>query len=321
MIKANQLNPVPDKQQVARFVEIALGESVLSVDRFATGACHFVYDVTTETNQTVVVRIAKPANKEFLRGALYWHRLLKPKGVPLPNILFSDTEAATSPFPCMILERLPGEDLGIVYRQLSKDDKKVLAREVARIQRVAGALPSGKGYGFVRSYESDCFQTAWVDVLHGALARSRKRIEAIGAVDHRHVDQVAGKIAKYEDYFARVKPKCFLDDTTTKNVIVKDGKLSGIVDVDGVCFGDNLFPIALTQMSLLNAGLDLDYIDFWCEAAAVTQEQRDVLQFYTALFCVDFMGELGQAFNKESAPAVRPDDVQRLSSILDVLLR
>jgi aminoglycoside phosphotransferase (APT) family kinase protein len=316
----SRLNYVPDEQQVAHIVRKSMGESVLTVDRFSTGACHFVYDVTTESHQTLVVRIAKSENKELLTGAMYWHRLLKPKGVPLPNILYSDIEAVTSPFPYMIMERLAGEDLGIVYPQLSKDEKKVLAGEVSRIQGIAGTLPLGKGYGFVGSYEGGSFLKAWVDVLYSSLARSRKRIQAAGVVDARHVDQVAGRIPKYESYFSQVKPKSFLDDTTTRNVIVSDGKLSGIVDVDFVCFGDNLFPIALTRMSLLNAGFDVDYIDFWCDAADVTEEQREVLQFYTALFCVDFMGELGQTFNKESAQAVKAEDVQRLSGILEVLL-
>lgn len=316
----SHLNDLPDQQLVAHIVQKCMGESVLTVDRFPTGACHFVYDVTTENHLNFVVRIAKSENKDFLTGAMYWHRLLRPKGVPLPDILYSDIEAVTSPFPYMIIERLAGEDLGIVYPQLSKDEKRILAGEMARIQDAAGSLPLGKGYGFAGSYESGPFLKAWTDVLYSSLARSRKRIQAGGAVDPRHVDRVAEKISKYEGCFSQVKPKCFLDDTTTRNVIVHDGKLSGIVDVDFVCFGDNLFPIALTRMSLLNAGCDLDYIEFWCDAADLTDEQRGVLQFYTALFCVDFMGELGQTFNKEGPQTIKAEDMGRLSSTLDALL-
>lgn len=311
---------VPSKQNAAQIVEQIVNQSVLKVERFATGACHFVYDVVTESRQNFVVRIARPENKQLLAGAMYWYDILKPKGIPLPNVLYADIEAAASPFPYIIIERLAGKDLGLVYPQLSKDEKKVLAVEVARIQRIAGTLPFAKGFGYVYSYESGSFQKAWVDVLSNSLDTSRKRIEAIGAADSRHVDRVTSKIAKYENYFSQVKPKCFLDDTTTKNVIVNDGKLSGIVDVDCVCFGDNLLPIALTQMSLLNTGFDLDYIGFWCDAVNVTDEQRSVLSFYTALFCVDFMGELGQTFNKESPQLAKAEDIQRLSNILDDLL-
>lgn len=311
---------LPNEQHAAQIVQRVRNESVLKVDRFATGSRHFVYDVVTESRQNFVVRIAMPENKESLLGAMYWHKLLKPKGVQLPNVLYSDIEAVTSPFPYLIIERLAGKDLGVVYPQLSKDEKKTLAGEMARIQEIAGTLPPGKGFGFVGSYESSCFQRTWIDVLYNSLDRSRKRIQTIGAIDSQHVDKVAGKIGKYESYFSQVNPKCFLDDITTKNVIVHDGKLSGIVDVDCVCFGDNLFTIALTRMSLLNTGFDLDYIDFWCNAANLSEEQREVLQFYTALFCVDFMSELGQVFNKEKPPLIKAEDAQRLNSILDTLL-
>ena len=311
---------LPNEQHVAQIVQRVRDESVLTVDRFTTGSRHFVYDVVTESRQNFVVRIAKPENKASLLGAMYWYNLLKPKGVQLPNVLYADIEAVTAPFPYLIIERLAGTDLGVAYPQLSKDEKKTLAGEMARIQKIAGTLPLGKGFGFVGSYESSCFQRTWVDVLHNSLDRSRKRIQAIGAVDARHVDRVAAEIGKYEGYFSQVKPKCFLDDITTKNVIVHDGKLSGIVDVDFVCFGDNLFTIALTRMSLLNTGFDLDYIDYWCDASDLREEQREVLQFYTALFCVDFMGEIGQAFNKEKPPLVKAEDIQRLGGILDALL-
>jgi hypothetical protein len=62
--------------------------------------------------------------------------------------------------------------------------------------------------------------------------------------------------------------------------------LSGIVDVDFVCFGDNLLTTGLTQMSLINMRADLDYIDYWCTAAKVTEQQREILILYTRLLTV-----------------------------------
>lgn len=311
---------LPDEQLVVGIVRGFKDESVLTVERFPTGARHFVYDVVTRSGESFVVRVATPENRESLLGALYWYGFLKPRGVPLPSLLYADVEAVTAPFPYLIIERLAGKDLGLVYPQLSKDEKKALACEVARVQEIAGTLPPATGFGFVGGYESSRFQRTWIDVLSGSLERSRKRIETIGAVDARHVDRVTERLGRYESYFSQVEPRCFLDDITTRNVIVHEGRLSGIVDVDCVCFGDNLFTIALTRMSLLKSGFDLDYVDFWCEAAHVSDEQREVLQFYTALFCVDFMGELGQVFNKERPPLVKAEDVRRLEGILDALL-
>lgn len=311
----------PNELHVAEIVRKVRGEAVVQLSRFAVGSCHYVYDVLTESRRKFVVRIAKPENRDSLRGAIYWSALLRPKGVPLPEILHFDLDHITSPFPYLIIERFAGHDLGIIYTKLSKLEKMVLAKRIVDVQEKVGTLPLGRGFGFAGSLESASFRKSWVDVLYASLERSRKRIETIGVLDSRAVDRVEERIGKYENYFSRVRPKGFLDDATTKNVIVHNGKLSGIVDVDCVCFGDSLFTIALTRMSLLNTNFDLDYIDYWCEAANLTDEQQEVLQLYTALFCVDFMGELGQTFNKERQQKVEVKDIRRLTGILEMLLK
>jgi aminoglycoside phosphotransferase (APT) family kinase protein len=311
---------LPNEEDAAHIVRRVLNEPVLTVNRFPTGACHFVYDVVTESGRNVVARISWPENRHFLAGAIYWYGWLKPKGLPLATIVSHDIEAKLSPFPYMILERLAGKDLGAVYQQLSRAQKKTLANEIVRLQKLAGSLPLGRGFGFVKSYKSASFHSTWIDVLHSLLNRSRSRIQAAGIMDVRQVDRAAKKLENYTSYFAQIAPRCFLDDVTTRNVIVHDGKLSGIVDVDFVCFGDNLLCTALTQMSLINSRADLNYIDYWCEAADVTEQQREVLVFYTALFCVDFMGELGQQFNKDHPESINRERVLELNDALDKLL-
>ncbi|MGH9855589.1 MAG: phosphotransferase family protein, partial [Blastocatellia bacterium] len=217
---------LPTEEDAARIVQRVLEESVINVNRFVTGACHFVYDVITESGRNVVARIARPENRHFLAGAVYWYKFLKPKGLPLPTIISYDLDATVFPFPYMVLERIAGEDLGIVYSQLSGAEKKALANEIARVQNIAGSLPLGRGFGYVDSYESESFHRTWTDVLYGSLKKSLMRIEAVGIMDVRHVDRVAKKLDNYQSYFSQVSPRLFLDDTTTRNVIVHQGKLS-----------------------------------------------------------------------------------------------
>ena len=126
------------------------------------------------------------------------------------------------------------------------------------------------------------------------LAHKIAGIQRTGIIDERQVDRVAARHETHRAYFERVARTPFLDDTTTKNVIIDNGKLSGIVDIDMVCFGDPLFTVALTRMSLLSREYDVDYIGFWCAELNITTEQANVLDAYTALVCVDFLGEIGQ---------------------------
>jgi aminoglycoside phosphotransferase len=107
-----------------------------------------------------------------------------------------------------------------------------------------------------------------------------------------------------------------VDDATTKNVIVADGRHSGIVDVDCLCYGDRLFPIALTRASLRNLGHEPDYADVWLDLLRPTERERAAVALYTALFCAMLLGEVGQAFNR-AAEAPDPERIARLRGILD----
>ncbi len=153
-------------------------------------------------------------------------------------------------------------------------------------------------------------------VVRIGIPESRARIEATRQVGTDPVDRVQRQARRFAAYLDSVRPTPFLDDTTTKNVIVHQGRLSGIVDVDWVCFGDPLFTVALTRTALLSMGESLDYTDYWCELLELTPEQHEIIRFNTALFCVDFMSELGQRFNQAPVPPLPADHLLRLETIL-----
>lgn len=96
----------------------------------------------------------------------------------------------------------------------------------------------------------------------------------------------------------RVAPVAFLDDTTTKNVLIHQGRLSGIVDVDVVCYGDPLYVLALTYVALEAAGFGSDYADAWRDLIITDDEQLDRLSLYRAVFALDLLSEAGVGFNK-----------------------
>lgn len=76
--------------------------------------------------------------------------------------------------------------------------------------------------------------------MQSELERSRERLEQAGVFKLEVVERVQSGLARFEAYFRGVAPTPFLDDTTTKNVIISEGRLSGIVDIDVICFGDPL---------------------------------------------------------------------------------
>jgi aminoglycoside phosphotransferase (APT) family kinase protein len=142
----------------------------------------------------------------------------------------------------------------------------------------------------------------------------------VGVVATDIVDRVLERVHA-DGGFNDVEPVPFLDDTTTRNVIVDRGELSGIVDVDGLCYGDPLFVVALTRMALLSRDWPTDYADGWFDALrTMGSATKRRLDLYTAIFGVNFLSELGQQFNADSPPAVDPAQVRRLMGIVDSLV-
>lgn len=312
---------VPTEHDAVALVQRHLSRAVRAIRRFPTGLANYVYDVRTDDDQAIVVRMNRPGRGAHFASAVYWHRRLVPHGVPLPRLLHYDAAPGPGAFPFMIIERLPGGDLGVEYPNLSAGQKRAVAARMATIQRAVGALPSGPGFGYARSYDDRDLHPTWLAVLHAALERSRERIGEIGAVDPGLVGRVAAKLPAYARYFAAVEPRPFLDDTTTKNVLVHEGRLTGIVDVDNVCFGDALLTPALTEVALRSGGHDSDYVRYWASELQLGTEQQAVLNLYAALFCIDFLSEIGQRFNQDTPAPTDPAWVARLVGLLETFLR
>ncbi|MBV8098432.1 MAG: phosphotransferase [Verrucomicrobia bacterium] len=274
--------------------------------------------MTTSDQQKFVVRIATPPTKRLLEGGVYWNQLLRPLGVPLPRLIATSLEPLETQFPFVVLEQLPGADLFQIYQSLTSSQKLEIVGELVRIQKIVSALPEGGGFGFASSYSEPPAYRTWKAAILGIVEKAQQRM----SYDHpgvTYLARVKNVLSRCEDYFAAVRRVPFLDDTTTKNVLVDEGRLTGVVDVDQLFFGDSLLTIGLTRTSLLAAGFDIDYIEHWMNQLKFDQQQRQVVDAYSALFCVDFMSELGQRFNQENQPEIDLEKFARLESIFETL--
>jgi aminoglycoside phosphotransferase len=282
----------PDSAVAGGLAAAALGRTPLAVRRFSTGSHHYVFEVMFEDRAPVVVRIAAEHSRSAMVGALKVLRLLRPLGVPLPEII---SEGVNHHFSHLVLERLPGTDIGDVMRGLSDSSLEVIAAKVALAQKITSKALSGRRYGY--SIEpANAPHEKWSDVLFDNLSRSRRRIAAAKLFDGDAVDTVTKIVSAAHAELDALPPVPFLHDTTTKNVIVtQEGSFSGIVDVDDLCFGDPRYVVALTLASLIAFGGPTAYVDAWMNSANYRRDR--IFQLYVALFIVDFMSEHGQEFN------------------------
>jgi aminoglycoside phosphotransferase (APT) family kinase protein len=306
---------LPDEAMAARIAREVVGQPPREVQRFTTGAHHYVYDVSFDEHAPVVVRIAAPAHRDAMIGAATMSRRLRPRGVPLPETL---AEGLDAPCPFMVLERLAGEDLGRVVGALAPAALDRIARGVAAAQAIVAREPRADRYGYATDAAA-APHLRWSQVLDDNMTRARTQIAAAGLFDEAPVDRMCALIDAHRAALDAQPAVAFLHDATTKNVIVtRDGTLSGIVDVDELCFGDPRYVVALTSASLALRGRSQHYV----EALLAHGGHRDdaLFRLYVASFLVDFMGEHGHAFNG-NATASTVENRARVIAALERALR
>ncbi len=168
-------------------------------------------------------------------------------------------------------------------------EKKNLAEEMVTIQSCTKALPEGLGFGITSSYEDIPEFKSWYDFLMQRLYLFQEIISKTNIFDATKISKAISIATDMKEDFLAIKATPFLWDASERNVLVYEGKISGIVDVDEVCFGDPLFVLGLTYSALENDGHDTLYTDYWAEALQLDKKAKLRLEFYRLFYIIVFM--------------------------------
>lgn len=271
-------------EQVGRLVTGVLGETPLAVNHLTFGHSSVSYDVTL-ANRSLIVRTN--ADPEVFAKTSANLAALRALGLPVSDVVRSDLTKMRHPFAYMVLEKIPGRDLRDELGAMTSAQKERLAEQIVGFQlRVAG-LPEGTGFGYAAVGGAAPF-TGWQDLV---IAETRRNLpDALEPPLDRLKNRVFGLVDAFAPYLAKVTPTCFLDDLTTKNVIVQGGELRGLIDFDVVCYGDPLWTLGLTATAVVAdlSAAHLDYVDALCRAYGLDETGRRVVDWYAALFALTF---------------------------------
>jgi Predicted aminoglycoside phosphotransferase len=290
------------------------------VTRFPVGMCHFVYYVKTETCE-FVLRVTQ--SKWHYDGSVKWLTELAPLEIPIPKILkygqYKDVYYT-------LITYINGKDLGEVYYTLNDSEKRDIVKELVKIQRKVSTLSSDMIEGSDKVMDSfvNWNEKNWLENIENDMRNARESLIAKNIFDPGICDVVVDLAHKlkdvYKEYIVGIKPVVFLDDITTKNVLIHNGKLAGIVDIDEMGYGDPLGVVAVTNTALLTMGADTKYIDYWLDEMQANDAQKKALILYSLLNCIGFMGERGSTTSNDKVIPVNPDEVERLNSMYHKLL-
>jgi aminoglycoside phosphotransferase (APT) family kinase protein len=305
-----------DEAGLVQCMADALGERPLKLERQVfTHSGNAVYRARMGEGRSLAVRVSPEAqtfshtrsNLDVLRGL----------GLPVQTVLAQGTVPAGGDF--VVLDWLPGRDLFYAFPTLDARQAERIAETIVAFQcRVVTRLPvvPGGGFGWA-AIGGRATQARWTDVF-GAPAPASMHIATLARTDATPLDRFRARLGlvrvSLEDYFATLRPVCFLDDLTIKNVLVEAGELSGLIDFDSVCYGDPLLVLGSTL-----AHIDTEvgergrpYAEALLRCWAPQGVRMRATAFYTALWVIGF---LSQAVEQRNEARIR-----WLTPVLDQLL-
>ena len=201
-------------------------------------------------------------------------RILRDLGLPVPTVATSGDDGLHA---ALVLHWIPGRDLGHALATMTTGQKRTLARQVAEVQSRVVALPVGRGYGWAPLGAKAPFPT-WAAAVERELDRLPPAYRSRFVLRRLH-----------QSHFRSVPSRPFLDDLTVKNVLIRDGRLTGIVDLDLVGHGDPLFWLALAETTAVLDCDDADYGRLLRRAWAPTPRAERITDFYAAMFAASFL--------------------------------
>jgi aminoglycoside phosphotransferase (APT) family kinase protein len=275
--------------------------------RFLTGLTHYLYDVAADDGNSFVIRIARPERAVEFKQGLIWHRVIDEIGVQLPKIIEAGEFEG---YHFAIYERLLGDDIENVYSSLSIQEKRFLAEEVAEIQRKISIIDQ-QYFDIILS---------WKDLVLQIVSRSEREITTNRLCNPKYIRRVINEMKNREEYFQELKPVPFLYDLGVRNVIVYQGKVTGIIDFDELWYGDPLLAIGRGKTILKAMGYDIELIKHWCDTIELSISEIMMVDFYSLLYCLRFMGSIGTVLNGNPSIQTDPKNAELFERMAEELL-
>lgn len=283
--------------QAAALVQGALGVQPAAVQRqHLTESGNAVFRADLADGRAVVLRASPRA------GTFAWTAanldILRGLGLPVQTVLALGPTPEGGSF--IVLDWLPGRDLLFELARMTRPQMTRMAETITGFQRRIGTLPRGAGFGWAPVGRKPA-HARWTDIF-GPPAAEPLDPEASPLNPMRN--RLLPLRRALEPVFAAQQPVCFVDEFVLKNILVEDGALRGLIDLDYVCYGDPLFSVGVTLAAIAaevgEAGrfYGEELVRCWAPGADGLRSIR----FYSALWV---MGLLSAAVAVEDLDRIR----------------
>jgi len=266
----------------------------------SNGICKEVYRVRAG-DLDCVVRLKREARYMF--GSHNHIPIFRAAAITVPEILAEDYSHTFSQFAYQVLTVIPGRDINDVIHMLDDDQLNAIAVHISHVFEALKDVPNNGKFGVLWGDDADLLGS-WTDEI----ARMTKVVLGwggrTGVLNERLAEILDWINVEYKSYFESIKPVTYYGDICAKNVMVHNGKFSGLVDLDALAQGDPLEAIGRIKASWYGTPTGSVYANAVMEHQQLDRDQRSIVTMYALLNRTYWTMENGIQFNQNTSPLV-----------------
>ena len=286
--------------------EKEFGQKPLNISRKTIGICNEVYEINY-ASASYILRMNH--QKHLIYGTHKHLPLFKQLEIKTPQILAEDYSQNEFPVSYQILNKIEGKDIGLVMDELNQSELKEIAIEISSILDKFQSLPMA---GTVGEFTWEADKPGYLlKTIHQQREDVIRRNSTSNVIGNEVMEIYTSLIKEYTGYFSALEPKVYYDDICYKNVMVHNGKFTGLVDLDFLLKGDYLEAIGRMRSCWFGQSNGEFYIEEIIRLQKLNDFQRKIVNLYAILNLVLWTSEAGRKFNGNTSGEINWENVER----------
>ena len=286
------------------------------IRRITIGICNEVYEVGLQ-NKAIIVRLSH--ERKYLLGSHDHIPKFKALTIRVPDILFEDYSKTLVPLVYQIQSKIEGQDLGGVIEKLTDTQLKKLSQEVAMIFKKIKTIPASNQFGVIWGGGENDLSDTWTQRMRIWVDESCERGKKTGIMDKEMFVLVENIYSEYKSYFDSVKPVTYYGDICSKNIMIKNGEFSGLVDLDGLTQGDPLEAVGRIKLSWYGTHYGEIYTNAIMNELGLSAKDRKLVLVYALINKISWTCENGIQFNQNTSTVIDYEEMKVDKKIINAI--
>lgn len=220
-------------------VNTAVGSKLKVKEKVILGEVNEVYDVTTEDERQIIVRIIRSNHPRF--AAEKWALdKTREAGVPTPEVLLITSQQGLT---FCVETKLSDAPLKNIPWQEQDKIKAFVVQAGAILAKIHSVYP--EGFGGLKNNGQGKF-SSWLEYMMEIEGEKKEIFESATKIGLPTEDVELGftLLKKGQQYFDNVTPHLLHGDFSTKHILVENDFISGIIDFESCKSGDPMWDFA-----------------------------------------------------------------------------